>query len=88
MIIIVAMVSCESQSGRRHRDAQGVLSNNSTIAVTVIDTYPEKVMLPTGITMFKTKVIKSDSSVCFILTINEFDNNDVLVIKPEQILKN
>jgi uncharacterized protein YcfL len=88
MIIIVAMISCESKSGQRHRDAQGVLNNSNTIAVIVVDTYPEKVMLPTGIEMFKTKVRKADSSVCFILTINQFDNNDILVIKPEQILKN
>lgn len=88
MTVIIVMMSCESQSGKRHRDAQRVLNNINTITVTVIDTYPEKVMLPTGIEMFKTKVIKADSSVCFILTINQFNNNDKLAIKSDQVLKN
>lgn len=88
MIIIVAIISCESQSGKRHRDAQQVLKNDANIAVMVIDTYPEKVMTETGIEMYKTKVKKADSSVCFVLTINQFDTNDILVIKANQILKN
>lgn len=88
MTIIIVMMSCESKSGQRHRDAQRVLNSINTITVTVIDTYPEKVMLPTGIEMFKTKIRKADSSVCFVLTINQFDNNDILVIKSEQILNN
>lgn len=84
LLAVILFTACE----RHSRSGQKVPPINLTIKVRVMDTYPERIMDDTGLWRYKSKVIKDDKTVCFILTNNQFDNGDIIVIKVSEILTN
>lgn len=84
LLAVLLFTACE----RHSRSGQRVPTSNLTIKVKVMDTYPERVMNDVGLIQYKSKVIKVDSTVCFILTNNQFNNGDIVLIKTSEIMKN
>lgn len=87
MISIMAITfftSCERKSGKLPASKP-----ETEVIVIIKDTYPEPILIDTGLTMYKTKcLVEKDSTVVFILTHNQFDNGDRVVVKITEILKN
>ena len=82
IMILVTLTSCERKSGN-------LPVKETTVTVIIKDTYPEKILTDTGLFMYKTKcIVEKDSTTVFILTHNQFDNGDRVIIKKTDILKN
>lgn len=85
LIGIMILTSCERKSGKLPEPSL----NSTTVTVIIKDTYPEKILTDTGLFMYKTKcIVEKDSTTVFILTHNQFDNGDRVIIKKTDILKN